>query len=98
MQKLETITKLCQFKRVLLMYFISENEIIHILMYFIETRQLGLVQELAKYGNATKKGRTSIKVCSNTKLPLGDLNKLMKTQSSEIFSLILRELIAIMCS
>ena len=49
-----------------LLHFISENEIIHILMYFIETRQVGLEQEAAKYGNATKKGRTSNKIRSNT--------------------------------
>ena len=30
-------------------------------MYFIETRQVGLEQESAKYGNETKKGRTSNK-------------------------------------
>ena len=56
-------------RRVLLMHFIhfiSKNEIIHILMYFIETRQVGLEQEWAKYGNATKKGRTSNKIRSNT--------------------------------
>ena len=35
-------------------------------MYFIETRQLGLEQESAKYGNVTKKGRTSNKTRSNT--------------------------------
>ena len=37
---------------------IFKNEIIHILIHFIETRQLGMEQESAKYGNATKKGRT----------------------------------------
>ena len=52
-------------------------------MYFIETRQLGLEQESAKYGNATKKGQTSNKICSN-KLPVGTLNKLLKTQASDI--------------
>ena len=67
-----------------LFHFISENEIIHILMYFIETRHLGLEQESAKYGNATKKGRTSNKIRSNTKLPLGALNKLLKTHACEI--------------
>ena len=50
-------------------------------MYFIETRQVGLVQESAKYGNATKQGRTSNTICSNT---LGALHKLLKTQASEI--------------
>ena len=64
--------KLCQFKVKEEFYWctlfnvISGNEIIHILMYFIETRQLGLEQESAKYGNATKmKGRTSNKIRSN---------------------------------
>ena len=45
-------------RRVLLKY--SENEIIHILMYFIETRQVGLEQESAKYGKATTE-RTNFK-------------------------------------
>ena len=49
-----------------LFHFISENKIIHILTYFIETRQVGLVQESANYGNATKKGRTSKTISSNT--------------------------------
>ena len=31
-----------------LFHFISENEIIYILMYFIETRQLGLAPESAR--------------------------------------------------
>ena len=35
-------------------------------MYFIETRQVGLEQESAKYGNATEKGRTSNKILSDT--------------------------------
>ena len=35
-------------------------------MYFIETRQVGLEHESAKYGNATKKGQTSNKIRSNT--------------------------------
>ena len=39
---------------------------IQILMYFIETRQVGLVQELVNYVNATKKGRTSNTIRSNT--------------------------------
>ena len=56
----------------------------HILMYFIETRQLGLEQESVKYGNATKIKRTSNKIRLNTKLPLGALNKLLKAQASEI--------------
>ena len=70
-----------------LFHFISENEIIHILIYFIKTHQVhqvGLEQESPKYGNATKKGRTSNKIRSNTKLPLGALNKILKTQASEI--------------
>ena len=66
-------------------HFISKNEIIHILKYFIETHQVGLEQESAKYGNATKKGRASnTTIRSNTKLRLGALNKLLKTQASEI--------------
>ena len=62
-RKLETVRKLCQFKVkkefywCTLFHFISENEIIHSLMHFIETRQVGLEQESAKYGNATKKGQ-----------------------------------------
>ena len=67
-----------------LFHFISENDIIHILMYFVEPRQLGLEQESAKYGNATKKGRTPNKIRSNTKLSLGALNKLLKIQANEI--------------
>ena len=55
-------------------------------MYFIETRQVGLEQESAKYGNATKKGRTSNMIRSNTRLRLGALNKLLKTQVNEISS------------
>ena len=42
------------------------TKIIHFLMYFIETRQVGLVQESANYGNATKKGQTSNTICANT--------------------------------
>ena len=78
--KIRNHKKLCQFKvkkkfyLCTLFHFISENEIIHTLMSFIETRQLGLEQESAKYRNATKKG----------KLPLGALNKFLKTQASEI--------------
>ena len=53
-------------------------------MYFLETPQLGSQQESAKYGNATNNGRTSNKIHSNTKLPLGALNKRVKTQASEI--------------
>ena len=51
------------------MYFIPLylwNEIIDILMYVPETRQLGLEQESAKYGNETKKGRTANKIRSNS--------------------------------
>ena len=40
-------------------HFISESEIIHIFMYFTETRQLGLEQVSAKYGNATKQRTTA---------------------------------------
>ena len=46
-----------------LFHFISENEIIHILMYFIESRQVALEQESE---NATKKGWTSNKIRSHT--------------------------------
>ena len=35
-------------------------------MYFIKTRQVGLEQESVKYGNATKKGRTSNKINHKT--------------------------------
>ena len=68
-------------------------------MYFIETRQLGLEQESAKYGNATKKGRTSKQdplQHLNIKR-LGALHKFLKIQASEISPLFLRELIAITC-
>ena len=58
----------------------SENNTI----YFIETRQIGFEQESGKYGNATKKGRTLNKIRSNITLPLCALNKLLKTQASEI--------------
>lgn len=67
-----------------LFHFISENEIIHTLIYFIKTHQVGVEQESPKYGNPTKKRRTSKQIRSNTKLPLGALNKLLKTQASEI--------------
>ena len=52
--KLETIKNFAssrskkEFYSCSLFHFISENEIIHILMYFIETRHLGLEQESAK--------------------------------------------------
>ena len=65
--RLETVRKLCQFKVkkefywCSLFHVISESEIIHILMYFAETRQLGLEQELAKYGNASKNGQWNFK-------------------------------------
>ena len=57
--KLETVGELCQFNArkecywCTLFHFISKNEIIHILSYFTETRQLGLEQESAKYDNAS---------------------------------------------
>ena len=51
-------------------------------MYFIETRQLG------------QKGQTSNKI--SNKLPVRALNKLLKTQVSDISPYLLRELIAIM--
>ena len=64
MLKLEAIKKTLSVqrqRRVLLMYFIPlylwKQD--HILMYFIETRQVGLVQESTNYGNATKKGRSA---------------------------------------
>ena len=67
LEAIKTTLSLQGQRRVLLMYFIiSENEIIHILMYFIATHQVGLVQESANYSNATKKGRTSNTICSNT--------------------------------
>ena len=53
-------------------------------MYSSETHHLGLEQKSAKYGNATKEGQTSNNIRSNTKLPLGALNKPLKTQASEI--------------
>ena len=54
------------------------------LMYFIETRQVGSEQESAKYGNATKKGRTSNKIAATLKYRLDASNKLLKQQVSEI--------------
>ena len=62
--KLEAIKKLCHFKVkeefywYNLFHLISENKIIHILMYFFETRQVGLEQEMAK---SNQIGRTSIR-------------------------------------
>ena len=54
-------------------------------MYFIETRQVGLEQASAKYGNATKKWRTSqTRSAPTRKWRLGALNKLLKTQATEI--------------
>ena len=53
----QIIRTLCQFKvkkefyMCTLFHFISGNEIIYRLIYFIETRKLGLEQESAKYGN-----------------------------------------------
>ena len=67
------ITLKIEFYWCTLFHFISENEIIHILMYFIETHQVSLEQESVKYSHATKKGRTWNKIHSNTKLPLGAL-------------------------
>ena len=72
-----------------LFHFISENEIIYILMYFIETRQLGLEPESAR-----KDKQTSNKI--SNKLPVRALNKLLKTQAGDISPYFLRELIAIM--
>ena len=72
-----------------LFHFISENEIIYILMYFIETRQLVLEPESAR-----KDKQTSNKIAN--KLPVRALNKLLKTQAGDISPYFLRELIAIM--
>ena len=72
-----------------LFHFISENEIIYILMYFIETRQLGLELESGR-----KDKQTSNKI--SNKLPVRALNKLLKTQAGDIAPYFLRELIAIM--
>ena len=71
-----------------LFHFISENEIIYILMYFIETRQVGLEPESAR-----KDKQTSNKI--SNKLPVRALNKLLKTQAGDISPYFLRELIAI---
>lgn len=60
-----------------LFHFISENEIIYILMYFTETRQLGLEPESAR-----KDKQTSNKI--SNKLPVRALNKLLKTQAGDI--------------
>ena len=48
-----------------LFHFISENEIIYILMYFIETRQLGLEPESAR-----KDKQTSNKISNKLPVPL----------------------------
>ena len=72
-----------------LFHFISENEIIYILVYFIETRQLGLEPE------STRKDKQTSNKISN-KLPVRALNKLLKTQAGDISPYFLRELIAIM--
>ena len=72
-----------------LFHFISENEIIYILMCFIETRQLGLEPESAR-----KDKQTSNKI--SNKLSVRALNKLLKTQAGDISPYFLRELIAIM--
>ena len=59
-----------------LSHFISENEIIYILMYFVETRQLGLEPEWAR--------KDKLQTRSPTKLPVRALNKLLKTQAGDI--------------
>ena len=58
-----------------LFHFIAENEIIYILMYVTETRQLGLEPESAR----KEKLQTRSK-----KLPVRALNKLLKTQAGDI--------------
>ena len=80
-----------------LFHFIFENEIIHILMYVTETRQHCLEQESAKYGNATKKGRTSNKIHSNTWITVKCFTQFFENTSLSNFPLILGELIAITC-
>ena len=75
--------------RTLFIHFISENEIIYILMYFIGTRQLGLEPESAR-----KDKQTSNKI--SNKLPVRALNKLLNTKAGDISPYFLRELIAIM--
>ena len=55
-----------------LFHFISENEIIYILMNFIETRQLGLEPDSARKDKISNK------------LPESALNKLLKTQAGDI--------------
>ena len=72
-----------------LFHFISENEIIYILMYFIETRQLGLEPESAR--------KDKLQTRSPNKLPVRALNKLLKTQAGDISPYFLRELIVITC-
>ena len=61
-----------------MMYFIPiipENEIIYILMYVTETRQLGLEPESAR--------KDKLQTRFN-KLPVRALNKLLKTQAGDI--------------
>ena len=60
-----------------LFHFISENEIIYILMYVIETRrQLGLEPDSAR--------KDKLKNKISNKLPVRALNKLLKTQAGDI--------------
>ena len=54
-----------QFSSCALFHFISKNQIIHILMYFIET----VAWDNNSQSTATKKGQTSNKIRSN-KLPV----------------------------
>ena len=72
-----------------LFHFISENEIIYILMYFIKTHQLGLEPESAR--------KDKLQTRSPTNYPVRALNKLLKTQAGDISPYFLRELIAITC-
>ena len=72
-----------------LFHFISENEIIYILMYFIETRQLGLEPESAR--------KDKLQTRSPTNYLHVLLNKLLKTQAGDISPYFLRELSAITC-
>ena len=73
-----------------LFHFISENEIIYILMCFIETRQLGLEPESARKDKLQTRSPTNYLY-----VPIRALNKLLKTQAGDISPYFLRELITI---
>ena len=60
-------------------------------MYLIETRQLGLEPESAR------KDKLQTRSPISNKLPVRALNKLLKSQASDISPYFLRELIAITC-